>query len=271
MHIAIRWSLACMLLAAGTSFPLAAQTGACQVDDTAFTTVPGGCKDLASNLIWSTVITPQMRYGPARDYCLSYAEGGTGWRLPTKTEAEAVYQHGSNTHLSKMDGLLWSTYTSTLRGKKSVWLFNFDTGQSNLNPINPKLGGGYVFNRCVRAAGPSSQANQQGGGLSFTHFPTSTGRVVLVHAPALAGTPYVVLGIPTAAGPTAAPVVLLTSRSPVLDPGPGRLDLAGRTTITIDARPFPGIDLASMRLVIALQDPGSQGGISFRLDPPAPR
>src|SRR5262245_58711088 len=114
------------------STALAAQTppGACEVNDTAFTTREGGCQDQATNLVWSAITPNARNWSSAVSYCSNLVEGGySDWRLPTLAELVTVDQNGAATHLADPQDLMWWNFhfwSSSTRGNRA-WAHNFFT------------------------------------------------------------------------------------------------------------------------------------------------
>lgn len=94
----IMWVSGIAILAVGVPTVALAQSHDCLVNDGAFATVPSGCKDLATRLVWSTEdCCPSFALNVAR--CEALEEGGfTDWRVPTLAELEAAYLNGAPTH-----------------------------------------------------------------------------------------------------------------------------------------------------------------------------
>jgi len=77
----------------------------CAVEDGAFATADGGCKDLATDLVWSSqnmgVTGGGVSLGNAEQAIADSSEGGfSDWRMPTAEEMQTVAANGSMTHFN---------------------------------------------------------------------------------------------------------------------------------------------------------------------------
>lgn len=80
--------------------PAPAVPGACQLDDAAFSTDAGGCRDLETGLVFSRRL-PRARQSRAVARCRDLVEGGySDWRLPTANELRSMARNGGATHLA---------------------------------------------------------------------------------------------------------------------------------------------------------------------------
>lgn len=96
--------------------PLEAPAHACVLEDGSFVTADGGCKDLATGLVWSAAHDLNFTYPSAISIIENMKESGyTDWRMPTRAELEAVCANGASTHFAGSLGYHWS---STSKGAK---------------------------------------------------------------------------------------------------------------------------------------------------------
>ncbi len=101
--------------------------GACLVEDGAWATADGGCKDLVSGLVFSSRATTRengsgYKWDQAVNACAALAEGGkSDWRLPTVKEIGVEALNGASTHLmtNMWASQSWHTWTSNARGNKA--------------------------------------------------------------------------------------------------------------------------------------------------------
>lgn len=83
--------------------------GACQVDDAAFLSAEGGCRDEETGLVWSRRL-PKARQQGAVNRCRNLVESGyDDWRLPTANELRGMARNGGRSHLAGgSSSRLWS-------------------------------------------------------------------------------------------------------------------------------------------------------------------
>lgn len=104
----------------------------CAVEDGSFATDDGGCKDLATGLVWGS---PNMGVGGgswtwagAKNQIELSSEGGfTDWRMPSRDEWQAVIANGAVTHFAgsfSPNGWYW---TSKKTGQWA-WMVQLSTG-----------------------------------------------------------------------------------------------------------------------------------------------
>lgn len=93
----------------------------CKTEDNGFfRTEDGGCKDLATGLVWSLAID-NWDWPLTNEIGQNLEEGGfTDWRLPTIEEMQTAHAHGAPTHFDPgVVGIhMWSSET---RGNKWAW------------------------------------------------------------------------------------------------------------------------------------------------------
>jgi hypothetical protein len=96
--------------------------GACRCNDNAsYATREGGCKDLASGIVWSAVADPSSQ-SDAVSWADVLVEGGKDdWRLPTVREAEQLDRNGGARRAVPLPERIW---TSNVVGSLAVaWSF----------------------------------------------------------------------------------------------------------------------------------------------------
>ncbi len=71
----------------GSSSGITASSLACKINDSAFNTEEGGCKDLITSLVWGNASTTPLSYPHAVDYCQRLIVNGfDDWRIPSINE-----------------------------------------------------------------------------------------------------------------------------------------------------------------------------------------
>lgn len=131
------------------SVPFSVQA-ACTLNDAAFNTQDGGCKDLATGLVWSIdsvkVQGFNNNYIGAVNYCANSTEGGqSDWRLPTKAEMTTVAANGAAAHLDYAYGANNLRWSSTAGTQNRIWTVRIGNGTSQQASKTSSL---YEF--CVR-------------------------------------------------------------------------------------------------------------------------
>jgi len=128
---------------ASTGDPVALAGGSmhiCAVEDGSFATLDGGCKDLATGLVWSTdgvEIGSQWRWSQAKDIIETSTEAGfSDWRMPTLDEWLAVIDNGAATHFGGGYSIGNTRYwSSTTQGNKA-WNVSIGTVETSLDRKN---------------------------------------------------------------------------------------------------------------------------------------
>jgi hypothetical protein len=150
-----------------SSFTVNAFLGACSVNDSNWSSTQGGCKDIVSGLVWSTMsdisytwhesvwdnavgsVADANDYGRTNDYesgtgcagtcdistsdyCKSLSYNGySDWRLPALAELSTAYSNGAATHLSDIaNANVWSASTGVPVSTAKV--INLSTGVSSV-------------------------------------------------------------------------------------------------------------------------------------------
>ncbi len=81
------------------SLPAPPPPGACRVDDAAFSSADGGCRDNRSGLVFGRRL-PRAQQSKAAQRCRELVEGGfDDWRLPSATELRGMARRGGRNHL----------------------------------------------------------------------------------------------------------------------------------------------------------------------------
>lgn len=125
-------------------------SGQCLVDDTLFTTADGGCKDLATGLVWAADTSAAQTSGngvygnsvpflPCENLNEQVYGGFTDWRAPTAGEIEDSITNGLNTHLdffldgSNDDGRYrWTDCTRKVKGTRKRYKLRYSDGDLQL-------------------------------------------------------------------------------------------------------------------------------------------
>lgn len=119
-------------------------SNACIVNDAAWTTADGGCKDLATGLVWSLAAPGSVSWDYARNYGANLVEGGfDDWRMPTEAELQAAWANGAPTHLAYPGPAIWSTRT---QGRWAYWVGLTSDGLSHRTLKASALTGVFVRN-----------------------------------------------------------------------------------------------------------------------------
>jgi len=87
---------------ADTFLALALSNSECAIDDSAFQSLQGGCKDLASKLVWirGGTLGSAWSWKAATSLCENLtANGLTDWRLPTVAKLQVIAAGGKYLHL----------------------------------------------------------------------------------------------------------------------------------------------------------------------------
>ncbi|MGI9427294.1 MAG: hypothetical protein ACR2NM_01460 [Bythopirellula sp.] len=146
--------------------------GGCAVEDEDFETADGGCKDLATGLVFGSQTTPaepdihtwdRVR---AENYCVELGEsplgeGYTDWRLPTVRELNTAIANGLNTHLDFFyaagnqgvdSDYRFTGCTFVAKNTLRRWTYRYSDGDVLDN------GGSFFANAiCVRGVAPDYQ------------------------------------------------------------------------------------------------------------------
>ncbi len=140
-----------------TGFRFQGNPGDCVVNDAAFNTEGGGCRDLSTGLVWSHQDGSNNSYEYGVSYCANLTEGGqTDWRLPTIGELEAVYANGAWTHLV-FEHPYAHTWSSTKANKQGdYYSLRFSDGNVAIRGTKrgSKNGLWLLPNICVRPTSP---------------------------------------------------------------------------------------------------------------------
>jgi len=151
---------------ASTDDPVALAGGSMHIcalpDDSAFATADGGCKDLATGLVWSTSGMGNggnWRWNLAKDLIDTSTEAGFGdWRMPSLDEWLDVIANGAATHFGGGYSIgpvrYWS---STTRGNKA-WNVSIGTGETSLDHKN-----NYMYFAGVRDSDGGDPPDPPGG------------------------------------------------------------------------------------------------------------
>lgn len=247
----------CAAVGASLAAAAFAQTppGACILEDTAFMTAEGGCKDLATGAVWSAE-APIGNYAFAEAYCADLVEGGfDDWRIPTLTEMQEFCADGAYTHV-QTGAPGWRYYVLTNGGnvgtiialetcetKKKVAVWNSYLASFCIRGVTPQNGkGGKGGKNKTRSTPAGSGATEDSGPAQNrdeiqVHHEYSDGRwQIHVTAPRYRNMPYalVVSGLPVPASPsmpgTPEPAPAMTVLGELRT-----LDQQGRADVTIDA------------------------------------
>jgi hypothetical protein len=132
----------------------------CAVEDDAFATADGGCKDLVTGLVWSTHNMgngSNWLFEDSEQFISESTEGGfTDWRFPTVEEMETVAAHGASTHFS---GFVYCHNWSSERQGQYNYATNVFTGDTVLLRAKGAGGGDHACFVGVREAGAPSTCN----------------------------------------------------------------------------------------------------------------
>ncbi len=153
--------------------------GACLVEDGDFATAEGGCKDLATGLVWGQGSTAPdavpgfitiATWDEAVMFCEDSTQGNHGdWFLPNVDELAEVMANGGVGHLNVWDSV--RHWTSTTRGSQRAWMISFAGSVESV-----QLKSSLVSVVCARVAAPASPPAAPTG-LSATA--TSSGQIDL--------------------------------------------------------------------------------------------
>lgn len=110
--------------------PTASAVNCVVLDDSDFVSADGGCKDVATGLVWSAGgcqgQTFCYTWPQADSYCESLADGGfSDWRNPSANEMSDACTNGAGSHVQHEPRTMW---TSTKQGKKFRKVGQFNAG-----------------------------------------------------------------------------------------------------------------------------------------------
>ncbi|TDJ55177.1 MAG: DUF1566 domain-containing protein [Planctomycetota bacterium] len=117
--------------------PVALAGGAmhiCAVEDDSFATADGGCKDMATGLVWG-VIGINRNWPTSVDLIADSVEAGfTDWRMPTRNEWLEVINNGAANHFGSGHAVTGGAryWSSTTQGNRA-WSVVIATGESFKN------------------------------------------------------------------------------------------------------------------------------------------
>ncbi|MHB8974424.1 MAG: Lcl domain-containing protein [Pirellulaceae bacterium] len=108
----------------------------CSLDDANWVSSNSGCTDVATGKTWYSSLSfgwlhENQNWQYAIDHCASLDVGGVSdWRLPTRAEVTAAFQHQALAHFMYRKGG-YTTWTSQWKGNKA-WYGDFNSSGSSL-------------------------------------------------------------------------------------------------------------------------------------------
>lgn len=270
------------ILATLSSSAAAQVPGACALEDAAFQTLDGGCKDLTSGLIWSADYfqvyqssgASVLTFSAATDYAQNLVEGGfDDWRLPTQAELLDLHANGGAAHLNLPDPLFYH-WSSTKSGRQR-YIVNIASGDSfSVNRTSTMMvicvrevssGGGGNGNGGGRPGGGNGNNNRVAGPAAIGQAPQGVrfvrGGLVHVHltAPEHADRAFVVAASSAPATASVLPSIdaWLGATNGLSLVAPGKFDPSGRAHMafertSLDRLAADGVDV---RLGVLVLDP----------------
>ena len=136
-----------------TGFRFQGNRGDCVLNDAAFNSEGGGCKDLATGRVWSHQDGSNNSYEYGQNWCGNLTEGGqTDWRLPTIDELTTVHSNGAWNHLVFEHGYAHTWSSSKANKQGDYYALRFSDGNVAIRGTKrgSKNGWWLLPNICVR-------------------------------------------------------------------------------------------------------------------------